>query len=36
VEPLAGGVITDGLILWLARKEAKALIGFGAVPPGKK
>jgi Flp pilus assembly protein TadD len=34
--PLAGGVSTDGLIVWLAHKEAKALIGFDADPPGKK
>jgi hypothetical protein len=29
-------VPADGLILWLAHKEAKALIGFDAAPPGKK
>ncbi len=32
--PLAGGTPYD-LITWLAQKEAKALIGFDAVPPGK-
>jgi hypothetical protein len=31
--PLAGGASPDDLILWLAYKEAKALIGFDAVPP---
>jgi tetratricopeptide (TPR) repeat protein len=30
--PLAGGRSTDDLILWLAHKEAKALIGFDATP----
>jgi hypothetical protein len=30
--PLAGGATTDDLILWLAYKEAKALIGFDAAP----
>ncbi len=34
--PLAGFVPNEALILWLAHKEAKALIGFDAVPPGKK
>jgi hypothetical protein len=31
--PLAGGASPDDLILWLAYKEAKALIGFDAAPP---
>jgi WD40 repeat protein len=31
--PLAGNVSHDDLILWLAYKEAKALIKFDAVPP---
>jgi hypothetical protein len=30
--PLAGGATDDDLILWLAYKEAKALIGFNAAP----
>jgi hypothetical protein len=30
--PLADGAIPDDLILWLAYKEAKALIGFDAAP----
>ena len=30
--PLAGGADHDDLILWLAYKEAKALIGFDAPP----
>jgi eukaryotic-like serine/threonine-protein kinase len=34
--PLADNATTEDLILWLAYKEAKALIGFGAAPPGKK
>jgi tetratricopeptide (TPR) repeat protein len=34
--PVGGGVIDTGyLILWLAHKEAKALIGFDVAPPGK-
>jgi hypothetical protein len=31
--PLAAYVTHDDLILWLAYKEAKALIQFDAVPP---
>jgi hypothetical protein len=31
--PLAGGASADDLILWLAYKEAKALIQFDAAPP---
>ena len=31
--PLAGKVTPDDLILWLAYKEAKALIQFDADPP---
>jgi hypothetical protein len=31
--PLAGGASTDSLILWLAHKEAKGLIGFDATLP---
>jgi hypothetical protein len=34
--PLVGGYSTDDLILRLAHKEAKALIGFDAAPPGKQ
>jgi hypothetical protein len=30
--PLAGGANADDLILWLAYKEAKALIGFETTP----
>ena len=30
--PMAGGADHDDLILWLAYKEAKALIGFDAPP----
>jgi hypothetical protein len=33
---LAGFVPNEALILWLAHKEAKALIGFDAAPPGKQ
>jgi tetratricopeptide (TPR) repeat protein len=33
--PLAGGADHDYLILWLAYKEAKAMIGFDAAPPPK-
>jgi hypothetical protein len=33
--PLAGGASADDLILWLAYKEAKALIGFDEAPPPK-
>jgi hypothetical protein len=33
--PLAGGAEHDDLILWLACKEAKALIKFDAAPPPK-
>ena len=31
--PLAGHVTPDDLVLWLAYKEAKALIKFDAAPP---
>jgi len=34
--PLAGDTSLDDLMLWLAYKEAKALIGFDAAPPRKK
>jgi hypothetical protein len=34
--PLAGDASPDDLILWLAYKEAKALIGFDAAPPQDK
>jgi tetratricopeptide (TPR) repeat protein len=34
--PLAGRASTEDLILWLAHKEAKALIGFDAAPPEKQ
>jgi hypothetical protein len=34
--PLAGGASTDALMLWLAYKEAKALIGFDEAPPPKE
>ena len=30
--PLAGGATDDDLTLWLAYKEAQALIGFDAAP----
>jgi hypothetical protein len=30
--PLAGGTTSEDLTLWLAYKEAKALIGFDAAP----
>jgi hypothetical protein len=33
--PLAGDADHDDLILWLAYKEAKAMIKFEAVPPPK-
>jgi hypothetical protein len=33
--PFANGAYYDDLILWLAYKEAKALIEFEAVPPLK-
>ena len=33
--PLAGDADHDDLILWLAYKEAKAMIKFEAVPPQK-
>jgi tetratricopeptide (TPR) repeat protein len=33
--PLAGDAHQDDLILWLAYKEAKAMIRFDAAPPGK-
>ena len=33
--PLKGEANADDLILWLAYKEAKALIRFGAPPPPK-
>ena len=33
--PLAGDANHDDLILWLAYKEAKAMIKFDAVPPPK-
>jgi hypothetical protein len=33
--PLAGNVTPDDLFLWLAYKEAKALIPFDAAPPPK-
>ena len=33
--PLAGDAYYDDLILWLANKEAKALIKFDAAPPPK-
>ncbi len=35
-DPLGGNVNADDLILWLAYKEAKALIGFDAEPPPDK
>ena len=31
--PLGGGDVPENLILWLAYKEAKALIPFNAAPP---
>jgi WD40 repeat protein/tetratricopeptide (TPR) repeat protein len=34
-KPLAGGANNDDLILWLAGKEAKALIQFDTAPPAK-
>jgi hypothetical protein len=34
--PLVGDAGAFDLILWLAYKEAKALIGFDAAPPGKQ
>jgi WD40 repeat protein len=34
--PLVNGADWDDLILWLAYKEAKALIGFDAAPPQEK
>jgi hypothetical protein len=34
--PLAGGASPDDLMLWLAYKEAKALIQFDAAPPPEK
>jgi tetratricopeptide (TPR) repeat protein len=34
--PLAGRVVGFDLIVWLAYKEAKALIGFDAAPPPEK
>jgi hypothetical protein len=34
--PLAGHASNEDLIRWLAHKEAKALIGFDAAPPGKQ
>jgi hypothetical protein len=33
--PLAGGATADDLILWLAYREAKALIAFDSAPPPK-
>jgi hypothetical protein len=33
--PLAGGANHDVLILWLAYKEARAMIQFDAAPPAK-
>ena len=33
--PLSGGASHDDLILWLAYKEAKAMIKFDAAPPPK-
>jgi hypothetical protein len=33
--PQDGQASPDDLIPWLAYKEAKALIGFDAAPPGK-
>lgn len=33
--PLANGAYYDDLILWLAYKEAKAMIKFERVPPQK-
>jgi hypothetical protein len=30
--PLTGGASLDDLMLWLAYREARALIGFGAAP----
>jgi hypothetical protein len=33
--PFANGAYYDDLILWLAYKEAKAMIGFDAAPPAK-
>ena len=34
--PLTGGAYYDDLILWLAHKEAKAMIKFDAAPPTGK
>ena len=31
-KPLAGGAVHDELIMWLAYKEAKAMIQFNATP----
>src|SRR6516164_2633916 len=35
-KPLAGGATYDDLIVWLAYKEAKALIGFDGAPPPRR
>jgi hypothetical protein len=34
-KPQAGGASPDDLILWLAYKEAKAMIKFDSAPPPK-
>jgi hypothetical protein len=34
--PLTGAAGAEDLVVWLAYKAAKALIGFDAAPPGKK
>jgi hypothetical protein len=34
--PLAGNAVHNDIVVWLAYKEARELIGFESAPPAKK